>query len=157
MGFQFLNRRQATEATTPMENDGSNERFNDYFPRLFAYVHNMVGADIAAHDIVVQAFCRAFERAGSSDEERFRTVLFRTARRLCRPALNHRRTEGGETLNPREREMLALVFDAGLTRDQIARSFRIRGATVTSLLVKGLRKLRQQPSAAAARAHLEPA
>jgi DNA-binding CsgD family transcriptional regulator len=47
------------------------------------------------------------------------------------------------------------VFDAGLSRDQIARLFRIREATVSALLMSGLRKLKEQTSPAAAAAYLK--
>ncbi len=156
MGLQFFKRRQERMGSGPTEMDGVRERYNAYFPRLFAYVHSCVGGDIPTQDIIVQAFSRAFCRAGSSDEDRFRIVLFRTARRLCRPALKDCRSDDSDSLNPREREVLSLVFDAGLTRDQIARLFRIRETTVNSALMTGLRKLNGQASPAAAAPCLRP-
>ena len=155
MGLKFFRRRQDTEGPVPTEMGGAKERYNAYFPRLFAYVRSCVGGDMPAQEIMVQAFYQAFRRAGGRDEDRFRTVLFRSARRLCRPALQDHRSEDGDPLNASEREVISLVFDAGLTREQIARLFRIRPTTVSSLLMAALRKLKEQTSAAAAPAYLK--
>jgi DNA-directed RNA polymerase specialized sigma24 family protein len=155
MGLKLFRRKQHTEATRPADMGAVNERYNAYFPRLFAYVRSCVGGEMPAQDIVIQAFSRAFSHPNSADEDRFRTVLFRTARRLCRPALKQARVDDGDSLNRREREALSLVFDAGLTREQIARLFRIRESTVSALLMTGLRKLKEQTSPAAAAAYLK--
>ena len=155
MGLNLFRRRQRSEATRPTDLGIVSERYNEYFPRLFAYVRCCVGGEMPAQDIVIQAFSRAFSHPDSADEDRFRTILFRTARRLCRPSLTQTRTDADDTLTPREREVLSLVFDAGLTRDQIARLFRIREATVSALLMTGLRKLKEQTSPAAAAAYLK--
>jgi len=154
MGLGFS--RQVQEMTRPQQADmeSTNERFSAYFPRLFAYVRSCVGGDMPAQDIVVDAFTRAFSKAGSSSEESFRAVLFRTARRLCRPALEGDGSSRDDPLSPREREIISLVFDAGFTREQIARMFRIREATVSSALLTGLRKLKEQTSPAVAAAYL---
>jgi DNA-binding CsgD family transcriptional regulator len=45
------------------------------------------------------------------------------------------------------------MFDASLTRDQIAHLFRIRETTVSALLMTGLRKLKGQTSLAAVAAY----
>ena len=156
MGLQFFKRRRQAEGSSPKNLESVNERYNAYFPRLFAYVHSCVGGDIPAQDIVVQAFFRAFERAGGSDEDKFRAVLFRTARDLCHPALKDARSDDGDSLSARERDVISLVFDAGLTQGQIARLFRIRKTVVSSLLMAGLRKLKEQTSPAAAAAYLKP-
>ncbi|MDP2675199.1 MAG: sigma-70 family RNA polymerase sigma factor [Dehalococcoidia bacterium] len=155
MGLKLFRRKQHTEATRPPDMGAVSERYNEYFPRLFAYARTCVGGEMPAQDIVIQAFNRAFGHPDSADEDRFRTVLFRTARRLCRPALKQARVDDGDSLNRREREALSLVFDAGLTRDQIARLFRIRETTVSALLMSGLRKLKEQTSPAAAAAYLK--
>src|SRR3972149_8353014 len=114
MGLKLLRRKQHTEATRPADMGAVNERYNAYFPRLFAYVRSCVGGEIPAQDIVIQAFSRAFSHPRSADEDCFRTVLFRTARRLCRPALKQARVDGGGSLNRREREAPSLAVDAGL-------------------------------------------
>ena len=155
MGLNLFRRRQRSEATRPTDLGVVSKRYNEYFPRLFAYVRCCVGGEMPAQDIVIQAFSRAFSHPDSADENRFRTVLFRTARRLCRPSLPQTRADADDTLTTREREVLSLVFDAGLTRDQIARLFRIREATVSALLMTGLRKLKEQTSPAAAAAYLK--
>ena len=156
MGLKLFRRKQHTEATRPADMNAVSTRYNEYFPRVFAYVRTCVGGEMPAQDIVIQAFNRAFDHAGSADEERFRTILFRTARRLCQPTLRQTRVDDdGDSLNRREREALSLVFDAGLSRDQIARLFRIREATVSALLMSGLRKLKEQTSPAAAAAYLK--
>ncbi len=155
MGLKFFGRKQHTEATRQADMGAANERYNEYFPRVFAYVRSCVGGEMPAQDIVIQAFSRAFSRPGSADEDCFRTVLFRTARRLCRSALKPARVDDGDPLNPREREAISLVFDAGLTREQITRLFRIRESTVSTLLLTGLRKLKEQTSPAAAAAYLK--
>jgi DNA-directed RNA polymerase specialized sigma subunit len=48
---------------------------------------------------------------------------------------------------------MSLVFDAGLTRDQIAHVFHISETSVSSLLMTGLRKLKEQTSPAAVAAY----
>ncbi|MCH7577569.1 MAG: sigma-70 family RNA polymerase sigma factor [Chloroflexi bacterium] len=148
MGFAFLKREQKTERLGPTDLGNTTERYETYFPRLFAYVYACVGGDEPAQEIVVQAFHRAFQRAGSSDEDRFQTVLFRSARRMCRPVIKNRRSNDGDSLNPREHEVMSLVFDAGLTFDQIAHVFHISETSVSSLLMTGLRKLKEQTSPA---------
>ena len=154
MGFGLFKRTPDRGGSGPAGLESTVERYNAYFPRVFAYVHTCVGGEMPAQEIVVTAFYRAFERAGRAGEDQFQAVLFRTARRLCRPALKERKSDDGDSLNQREREVLSLVFDAALTRDQIARLFRIRETTVSSLLVTGLRKLKEQTSPAAATAYL---
>ena len=154
MGLKLFRRKQ-TEVTRPADMGAVDERYRTYFPRLFAYVRCCVGGEMPAQDIVIQAFDRAFSHPDSADEDRFRTVLFRTARRLCRPALRQPTIDRDDPLNRREREILSLVFDAGLTREQIGRLFRIRASTVGTLLMTGLRKLKEQTSPAAAAAYLK--
>ena len=155
MGFKLLRRKRHIEATHPADMGAVNERYNTYFPRLFAYVRSCVGGEMPAQDIVIQAFSRAFSHPNSADEDCFRAILFRTARRLCQPALKQPTIDGADSLNPREREILSLVFDAGLTREQIARLFQISESTVGTLLMTGLRKLKEQTSPAAGAAYLK--
>ena len=153
MRFAFLKREQKTEPPGPADIGSTTERYEAYFPRVFAYVYACVGRDKPTQEIVVQAFHRAFQRAGSSDEDRFRTVLFRSARRMCRSVSKNRRSNDGDSLDPREHEVMSLVFDAGLTRDQIAHVFHISETSVSSLLMTGLRKLKEQTSPAAVAAY----
>ncbi len=153
MEFELFKRGQKTKGSGSTDMGRVNERYNTYFPRLFAYVYACVGGDEPAQEIVVQAFHRAFQRAGSSDEDRFQTVLFRSARRMCKPVIKNRRSNDGDSLDPREHEVMSLVFDASLTRDQIAHVFHISETSVSSLLMTGLRKLKEQTSPAAVAAY----
>lgn len=153
MGLNLFNRRQETQEAGPKGIERANEWYNNYLPRVFAYVHSCVGGQASTEDIVVQAFGQAFTRA-DTDEDNFRTTLFQTAHRLCRPALKNGRAGDGDSLDSREHEVISLVFDAGLTRNQIARLIRLRETKVNSLLMSGLRKLKEQTSPAAATAYL---
>lgn len=155
MGLGFFKHRQGMVHRQQADMGSTSERFNACFPRLFAYVRSCVGGDVPAQDIVVEAFTRALRKAGGASDERFYTILFRTARHLCRPALRHDGTARDDPLSPREREIVSLVFDAGFTREEIARMFHIRESTVSSLLMTGLRKLKEETSPAAAAAYLK--
>ncbi len=155
MGLAFLKRGQDMRRPQQADMGSTTARFSAYFPRLFAYVRSCVGGDVPAQDIVVEAFCRAFSKAGDAGEGHFCTVLFRAARRLCRPALKRDGGSSDDPLSPREREVMSLVFDAGLTREQIAQMFHIRETAVSSVLLTGLRKLKEQTSSAAAAAYLK--
>jgi DNA-directed RNA polymerase specialized sigma24 family protein len=155
VGLRISINRQHTDGSIATDARSMNERYSAYFPRLFAYVRSCVEGDISVQDIAVEAFSRAFSRAGDSNEDRFRTVLFRSARRLCRSGLDDKKPGSGNPLSSREREVMSLVFDAGLTREQIARVSRIRETIVAELVMSGLRKLKEQTSPAAAAAYLE--
>jgi DNA-directed RNA polymerase specialized sigma24 family protein len=154
MGLGLFKHRQEMAHPQRADMGTTAERFNAYFPRLFAYVRCCVGGDVPAQDIVVDAFSRALRKAADASEEDFLAVLFRTARKLCRPALEQDGTARDDTLTPKEREVVSLVFDAGFTREQIARIFHIRETTVSSLLLTGLRKLKDEASPAATAAYL---
>ncbi len=149
MGLPILNRRKTRPATTA----DPRELYNSYFPRLFAFVHSCVREADAATRIIVDSFFDAFASA-PSDEEGFRFVLFRAARSRCRPSLNKAGARG-DPLTPREREVVALTFDARLTRTEIGRLCRMRSAAVAAHLIKGLSKLRHQTPPALGAASLE--
>ena len=124
------------------------ERFGAYFPRLFAYVRSWTGDDAAASDITVEAFCRAFGRPAASPAE-FRCSLFGAASQLCRrlrPTATH-----GDGLSRQERDVLSLLFDARLTRDEVSALLSADCGSISSALIRGLAKLRKSaPSAAIA-------
>src|SRR3990170_420571 len=80
------------------------ERFGAHFPRLFAYVRSWTGDDAAAGDITVEAFCRAFGRPAASPP----------CRRARPPASR------GDGLTRHDRDVLGLLFDARLTRDEVS-------------------------------------
>lgn len=155
MGLAFFKHKQEMAGQQQADIGRTNERFSAYFPRLFGYVRSCVAGDVPAQDIVVESFSRAFSKAGNGSESHFRTILFRTARRLCRPTLKDDSSGDDDSLSLREREVISLVFDAGLTREQVARLFHIRETTVSSALLTGLRKLKEQTSPAAAAAYLK--
>jgi len=153
MGLAFMKRklRQERPAPEPAVDRG---RFNEYYPRVFAYARSCVGGEVQAQEIALKAFTRAYIRSAHSDEKEFRAVLFRQARRLCRPLLTENAVTDEGSLSHREREVLSLVFDAGLTRAEIAKLFGIRMETVADLLMNGMRKLNEQTSPAVAAAYL---
>jgi len=122
------------------------ERFGAYFPRLFAYVRSWTGDDAAASDITVEAFCRAFGRPAASPAE-FRSSLFSAAFQLCRrlrPAAPR-----GDGLSRQERDLLGLLFDARLSRDEVSALLNADRRSVTSTLISGLAKLRKSAPGAA--------
>jgi DNA-directed RNA polymerase specialized sigma24 family protein len=147
------NRRRETPAPQP----AGSGRFNEYFPRVFAYARSCVGGEVQAQEIALKAFTRAYLRSADKDEGAFRTVLFRSARQLCRPLVKENAITDEGSLNVREREVISLVFDAGLTRAEIARLFGIRIETVADLLMSAMRKLNEQTSPALAAAYLKMA
>lgn len=155
MGLAFFKHEQAMAGRQQADMGRTNERFSAYFPRLFAYVRSCVGGDVPTQDIVVESFSRAFSKAGNGSESQFRTILFRSARRLCHPTLKDNSSGDDDSLSLREREVISLVFDAGLTREQVAQLFHIRETSVSSALLAGLRKLKEQTSPAAAAAYLK--
>lgn len=154
MGLSLFQRRKQAQDAPPAKADTMDERFSVYFPRIFAYARSCVGGDIPAQDIAVEAFSEAFKKAGKGNEERFQTALFRAARRRCRSAMERQRSDD-DPLSTAEREIISLIFDAGLTREQITKLFRIKESTINSLLMKGLRKLKEETSPAATAAYLK--
>ncbi|HEU4758704.1 MAG TPA: sigma-70 family RNA polymerase sigma factor [Dehalococcoidia bacterium] len=125
--------------------------FGAHYPRLFAYTRCWAGDD-AAGQIVVEAFCRAFARHPNASDEAFCLSLFATARRLC--AAFAARGQPDDPLSPREREVLALLFEAQLSRGDIGRLLKMKEHAVNSALLRGLRKLRASVSPAAIAAYL---
>ncbi len=117
------------------------ERFGAYFPRLFAYVCSVVGDEARARETVVESFTRAFAHRSGLSESEFPIVLFGHARDLCRTEPPSR-VPPVDGLSVREREVIGLLFDAKLSRDQICSLLRIRSDAVLSALIHGLRKLR---------------
>jgi len=114
------------------------ERFTRYFPRLFAYSHSLFGDDAAAKAIVIDSFTQAFESPTHLDDEAFLFAIFDHARDLCRGSS----TTHGDHLSHREREVIALLFDAQLSRRQIGALTRMNEDAVNGALLKALRKLR---------------
>jgi DNA-directed RNA polymerase specialized sigma24 family protein len=117
------------------------KRFATYFPKVFAYAHSWTGDDARSREIVIEAFARAFGRGAVFGEEDFTVVLFTVTRDLCAGARRSSRPPAGGLSDP-EREVLALLFDAQLTRDEVGRLLRMPEEAVVSTLIGGLRKLK---------------
>lgn len=117
-------------------------RFAEYFPRVFAYAQCATSDQTRSTEIVVEAFSRVFEQDAWSSDEGFPVALFAVARDLCEsaPALPG---YGAGRLNARERDVLSLVFDAQLTRDQVSSVMKLPEDSVISALVNGLRNLKR--------------
>lgn len=160
MGFRFtdlFNRKDKDVEAVRHQPDRVNRRFDEHFPRLFAYLRTCVGGEIPAQDMAVKAFSQAFNQTSeSTGDDEFRTVLYRAARRMCRPALRNNKPQD-DSLTTREREIISLVFDAGLSRGQIAYMFHFRESTISSLLMSGLRKLKEETSPAMTAAYMNVA
>ena len=120
--------------------DTRRARFADYFPRLFAYAHSLTDDDARAREIVIEAFVRAFETRNQLNDDEFTTSLFGLARALCREQKSTKRLVDG--LSIRERDVIALVFDAQLSRPQIASLVGLNDDDLVATLLRGLRKLR---------------
>jgi DNA-directed RNA polymerase specialized sigma24 family protein len=160
MGFRVsnpFNRKHADAGAVTPPPDRVNRRFDEHFPRLFAYLRTCVGGEIPAQDIAVKAFSQAFRQTSeSTGDDEFRTVLYRAARRMSRPALRDKHSHD-DALTTREREIISLVFDAGLSRGQIAYMFHFRESTISTLLMSGLRKLKAETSPAMTAAYMNVA
>ena len=114
-------------------------RFGAFFPRVFACAHSLTGDDTTAREIVIEAFSEAFANPAKLSDDDFAILLFSSVRDLCRSAQTTRGVNGG--LNSRERELLAFVFDARLTRDEIRRLVDTTEQALSSILLGALRKL----------------
>jgi DNA-directed RNA polymerase specialized sigma24 family protein len=135
-----------TKTETPRiwsRRDRNRERFSAYFPRLFAYIYGTIGDEEAARELSVASFSDVFSLPDIEESE-FSLQLFRIARALARrPDVRARRPHDG--LTSREHDVVSLVFDAQLDRAQIGQLLGLRPETVASMLMRGLRKLREAP------------
>jgi len=123
-------------------------RFGAYFPRVFAFAHSLTTDETAAKEAAVEAFSRAFAQRGDLTEEEFVVLLFAGVRDHCRttrPARN-----SGDELNGTERELLALVFDARLSRAVIRKLLQTTEQAISATLIGALRKVRAGVSPATA-------
>jgi DNA-directed RNA polymerase specialized sigma24 family protein len=128
--------------------DLQKERFGQYFSRLFAYALAATGEDESAREVAISSFSQAFAMPDMRVQE-FEVALFRAARDLCRTEFRGYRHH--DSLNPRERDVLSLLFDARLRRAQISELLGIGQPAVGSALVRGLKKSHAQLKAGAAR------
>jgi DNA-directed RNA polymerase specialized sigma24 family protein len=150
-----LRTQNGSEGFPVVAQDLHRARFGAFFPRVFACAHSLTGDETTAREVVVEAFSRAFANPGNMNDDEFALLLFATTRDLCRaaetsPSVNHR-------LNSRERELLALVFDARLSRDDIRRLMDTTEQALSSILLRALRKLQTGRKLPAAKPSLRPA
>ncbi len=143
-----LSRSQCDEPRIAARRDIQQDRFVCYFPRVFAYALGITGDETTAREVTVAAFAVAYSLPDMRERE-FEVEIFRCARESVRGIGGARRSRDG--LSPREREVLSLVFDGQLSRDQVARLLSLRPETILGTLLKGLRKLRDPLPAAAPR------
>ena len=134
MGLKTQNGNEGVPAAAK---DLQRTRFGAFFPRVFACAHSLTGDETTAREIAVEAFSLAFADPADLSDDDFALVLFATTRDLCRtanPSVSGR-------LNSRERELLALVFDARLSRADIRRLMGTTEQALSSILLRALRKL----------------
>lgn len=145
--------------------------YRDAAHDVYAYVATMVGDRATAEDVTMAAFERALRRRRSFDRRRGseRAWLFGIARNAALDELRRRRrmapltTELAEApapddddvdrraavrdaiaaLDPRDRELVALRFHAGLSHAEIARLLGISEANAGTRLHRVLTRLRE--------------
>lgn len=122
--------------------DMQKARFAEHFPKLFAYVLSWTGDEKVSRDIVIEAFSRVFGRATPASDEDFAIALYGVTRDLC-SGVRKSYAQGSNDLNDPEREVLALLFDAQLTRGQVSSLLKMPETKVAATLVNGLRKLKR--------------
>ena len=139
----------ASDATKAATGGTEKARFGTYFPRVFACAYSLTGDEAAAKDIVSEAFSHALAHSKDMCEEEFVVELFSTARDLARASGTANSTS--RNLTGREQELLAFVFDARLTHEEIRRLMRTTERALSATLLRALRKLQSgmTPSAAA--------
>jgi DNA-directed RNA polymerase specialized sigma24 family protein len=130
-------------------------RFGAFFPRVFACAHSLTGDETTAREVVIEAFSRTFAGPGDLTDDEFAILLFATTRDLCRAAQPS--ASVNDRLNSRERELLALVFDARLSRENIRRLMDTTEQALSSILLRALRKLQTGRKLPAAKPSLRPA
>jgi RNA polymerase sigma-70 factor, ECF subfamily len=140
------------------------------FPRVYAYVASMLRDRSAAEEVTAAAYERAFRkrssyRAGRGSPEAWLFGIARNAaldelRRLKRRGALEEEVAGPhdhsedvvlretvraalETLDPRERDLLALKYKGGLSNGEIARVLSIRESNVGTRLHRAMEKLRR--------------
>jgi len=137
--------------------------YQQYFPRVFAYIYGRICDSNATEDLASEVFRRAFTKAGAlSDEGTFEVRLFTTARDLL---ISHSRDQSPRERTPeddllqrpdlarvldhlrhlhlREQDIIALKFDAELSNPQIAQVMGLSESKVGVVLYRTLRRLRK--------------
>jgi hypothetical protein len=113
------------------------QRFEAYYPRLFAYVLSNVGNPGRARDIVTGVFMRVLKAGAEAPDEAFRIILFSNAREACMKQARAIPLDFG--LTDSEREAITLVFDARLS---LGEAEAVSGKKLSALLQCGLEKAR---------------
>jgi RNA polymerase sigma factor (sigma-70 family) len=139
------------------------------FPRVYAYVASIVRDRSAAEEVTAQAYERAYRkrssyksRRGSQEAWLFgiaRYAALDELRRLKRRAeaietaapddhsedvvLRETVRSALETLEPRDRDLLALKYKAGLANGEIARVLAVSESNVGTRLHRAMEKLRK--------------
>jgi RNA polymerase sigma factor (sigma-70 family) len=143
--------------------------YRQTFPRVYAYVASMLRDRSAAEEVTAQAYERAYRkrssyRTGRGSPEAWLFGIARNAaldelRRLKRRAaeidlavpddhsegvvLRETVRSALETLEPRERDLLALKYKAGLSNGEIARVLAVSESNVGTRLHRAMEKLRK--------------
>jgi RNA polymerase sigma-70 factor (ECF subfamily) len=103
--------KPATRAAAVQRLDRFGEVYQEFFPRLFAYVYGRVENRHLAEDLVADVFERAFAKAASlRNEEAFSTWLFTIAHNVI---ISHVRKNGRETAV--DAEVLHAIAPAGVS------------------------------------------
>lgn len=116
------------------------ERFGMYFPRVFACAYSLTNDETAAKNIVSEVFSHVLARSSDVSEEEFVVELFGMTRDLVRTS-RILGTEGNGRLTSRERELLAFLFDARLTHEEVRRLMRTTEQALSAALLGAMRKL----------------
>ena len=136
-----MGRTQTAGATSPRGERLQRDRFATYFPRVFAYVRSSITDDARSKEIVIEAFASVFASSDHLSDEEFPILLFRVTRDLCEKSGGSSDDARG-ALTDVEREVLALLFDAQLTRGQVGDLLQVGEDIVASTLVDGLKKIK---------------
>jgi RNA polymerase sigma-70 factor (ECF subfamily) len=92
--FSSTSRDKAAASTRAL--DTFEERYRQFFPRVFAYIYGRVHNLQLTEDLAADVFERAFQKAGSlRNDEAFSTWLFTIARNLI---ISHGRKHSRETV-----------------------------------------------------------
>ncbi|HUF53899.1 MAG TPA: hypothetical protein VMR52_09030 [Dehalococcoidia bacterium] len=119
------------------------ERFSRHFPRLFAYLYAVTGDQELACEATFGSFSTVLN-AEFLEEPHFTLALFQAARKLT-----PKRWSAADGLDSNEREVLSLLFDAQLSRAEVAQLLTIDEQSLLRTVLGGLRKLRAASAVAA--------